>query len=446
MIVATINYRLNMFGFGASSEIIQAQPDGQLKGCNFGLRDQHTALRWIKQNIRAFGGDAAQVTVGGQSAGGSSSHAHVLEAILGEGEPLVQRGIIQSGAVGVLGPLSMEVADQRWDIFCQRIGAPSDDYASRMKFMATVPIEKILRTNQELGWQVCPLVVDELTISQRPNGRWNIHLAGEEEQASSVRDTKSSAVISVLIGDTDLEVSQLFSVSIIGTKTDHEKGSIHFSQVSDIESFEQIHGRLASKVESGEFLDKFYPAYGLETNMPVARLHEAILQFLSDMQFGKPVQLAKEELMSWDLSKTKAIEDCTNARPTAVQSYRVKFGNPFPGLNYGKAQHCVDLIYIYDCFEEALREVDKGLPAGAVTNASLVERIQADWIRFITAPSTGDQYGRATVYDVDRTAVTVSMADDREFTKRKARFDLLDSYSLAAQQTITELIGIGHVL
>lgn len=227
MIVATINYRLNMFGFAASSEIIQAQPDGQLKGCNFGLGDQHTALRWVQQNIGAFGGDAAQVTVGGQSAGGSSSHAHVLDAILGEGEPLVQRGIIQSGAVGVLGPLSMETADKQWATFCQTIGAPSDDRASRVKFMATVPIDKILQTNQELGWQVCPLVVDELTISQRPNGRWNIHLAGKEERANSVRDIGSSAVISVLIGDTDLEVSQWSMLFTIGTKINdrmHEKG------------------------------------------------------------------------------------------------------------------------------------------------------------------------------------------------------------------------------
>jgi carboxylesterase type B len=216
--------------------------------------------------------------------------------------------------------------------------------------------------------------------------------------------------------------------------------------VSDIGTFEQLNARLTSNFKSTEFVNKFYRAYGLEPNMPVAQLHERILQFLSDMQFGKPVQLAREELMDWDLSKTKVTANSTSARPTAVQSYRVKSGNPFPGINYGKAQHCVELIYIYDCFEKALRDVDKALPAGAVTNASLVERIQADWIRFITAPSTGDQYGLATVYDLDRTAVTVSMASDREFTERKARFDLLDRYSVAAQHTIEDLIGSGHVL
>lgn len=201
-----------MFGFAASSEIIQAQPDGQLKGCNFGLSDQRTALRWVQRNIGAFGGDASQVAVGGQSAGGSSAHAHILEAILGDREPLVQRAIIQSGAVGVLGPISMEDADQRWDIFCQQTGAPTGHYATRMDFMATVPVERILRTNQELGWQVCPLVVDELTISQRSNGGWSIHLSGKEERVRSLRDTESSAVISVLIGDTDFEVSKLSSL------------------------------------------------------------------------------------------------------------------------------------------------------------------------------------------------------------------------------------------
>jgi hypothetical protein len=106
----------------------------------------------------------------------------------------------------------------------------------------------------------------------------------------------------------------------------------------------------------------------------------------------------------------------------------------------------VDLIYVFDCFGETLRDVDKALPAGAVTHASLVDRMQADWIRFITAPSTGDQYGLATVYDVDRTAVTVSMALDRDFIERKARLGLLDSDSLAVQQAVKELTGSGNVV
>ncbi|KAJ5981160.1 alpha/beta-hydrolase [Penicillium canescens] len=59
MIAVTTNYRLNLFGFAASSEIIDAQPNGQLKGCNCGLRDQRVALRWVHRNIAAFGGEAS---------------------------------------------------------------------------------------------------------------------------------------------------------------------------------------------------------------------------------------------------------------------------------------------------------------------------------------------------------------------------------------------------
>lgn len=198
-----------MFGFAASSEILDAQPDGQMKGANFGLGDQRIALRWIRHNIAAFGGDAGRVTVGGQSAGGSSSHAHILEAILSKREPLVQGAIIQSGALGVLGPISMEDTNKRWDAFCKQLGAPDGDAASRMEYMATVSPEQILQANRELGWMVCPVVADDLTISQRPNGRWDIHLDGNEEPVEKDQSIDNSAPIAILIGDTDLEVGHL---------------------------------------------------------------------------------------------------------------------------------------------------------------------------------------------------------------------------------------------
>lgn len=209
MVAVTINYRLNMFGFAASSEMIDAQPDGQMKGGNFGLGDQRIALRWIRHNIAAFGGDAGRVTVGGQSAGGTSSHAHILEAILSKREPLVQRGIIQSGGVQVSRPISMEDTNKRWDAFCKRLGAPDGNAASRMKYMATVSPEHILQVNRELGWMMYPIVVDNRTISQRPNGRWSIHLDGNEEPVDKDQSADNPAPIAILIGDTDLEVSHL---------------------------------------------------------------------------------------------------------------------------------------------------------------------------------------------------------------------------------------------
>lgn len=207
IIVVTINYRLNLFGFAASSEIIDSQSPGQTIGCNFGLGDQNIALRWVQRNIRAFDGDPRRITVGGQSAGGSSSHAHILEAILGSNTPLIQRAIIQSGAVGVLGPLSMKSAETRWAALCEHLGAPAQGAAERMEFMKKVPAGTILKAYRELGWNVCPLVQDDLTISRRADNRWNVHFLISDGPVADVGACDKPG-FAVLIGDTELEVCE----------------------------------------------------------------------------------------------------------------------------------------------------------------------------------------------------------------------------------------------
>ena len=73
VVLVTLNYRLGRLGFFAHPAITQAGPDGGL--ANFGLMDQIAALKWVKANIAAFGGDPDNVTVFGESAGGQSVNA-----------------------------------------------------------------------------------------------------------------------------------------------------------------------------------------------------------------------------------------------------------------------------------------------------------------------------------------------------------------------------------
>ncbi len=92
VVVVTINYRLGVLGWLASQAL--ADDLGAPAAGNYGLYDQLEALRWVKTNIRAFGGDPENVTLFGESAGAISTCA-----LLGapDADPLFDKAIIQSG-------------------------------------------------------------------------------------------------------------------------------------------------------------------------------------------------------------------------------------------------------------------------------------------------------------------------------------------------------------
>ncbi len=90
-VVVSINYRLGIFGFLAHPQLTEESPH-QSSG-NYGLLDQLAALRWVQENIRAFGGDPRRVTVFGESAG-ATSIGYLLVSPLAKG--LFQRAILQS--------------------------------------------------------------------------------------------------------------------------------------------------------------------------------------------------------------------------------------------------------------------------------------------------------------------------------------------------------------
>ena len=92
VIVVTLNYRLGALGFLALSSLDAASQGGQ--SGDYGLQDQQAALNWVKGNVAAFGGNPADLTIAGESAGGMSVCAQ-LASPLSAG--LFQKAIIQSG-------------------------------------------------------------------------------------------------------------------------------------------------------------------------------------------------------------------------------------------------------------------------------------------------------------------------------------------------------------
>jgi len=85
LIFVSMNYRVNIFGF-ANSPAIRAE-----KSLNSGLLDQRLALEWIQSNIVAFGGNPKEVTLFGESDGGTGVGLQ-MTAYGGQGELLDNRG------------------------------------------------------------------------------------------------------------------------------------------------------------------------------------------------------------------------------------------------------------------------------------------------------------------------------------------------------------------
>ena len=92
VIFVSFNYRLGRFGFFAHPALSAEKPGAPL--ANYAIMDQIAALKWVRRNIAAFGGDSANVTICGESAGGMSVHVLMTSpAAVG----LFQKVIVQSG-------------------------------------------------------------------------------------------------------------------------------------------------------------------------------------------------------------------------------------------------------------------------------------------------------------------------------------------------------------
>jgi carboxylesterase type B len=205
-IAVCLNYRLNIFGFAASSNILNTQSESQFKGCNFGLRDQKVALTWISQNISSFGGDPRNITLGGQSAGASSVHVHTLEAKLKHERPLFRRAIIQSGAIGCLGPISLETANTHWEELCQKLGLQNKDEVTRMRHLRSMTAADLLYASRSLSWITFPVVIDNLSVADTTlDCKVKVDFGDVNEVALVTEDTDDGS-IAILIGDTDAEV------------------------------------------------------------------------------------------------------------------------------------------------------------------------------------------------------------------------------------------------
>lgn len=141
IVAVTVNYRLGVFGLMAHPELTAESPN-KASG-NYGFMDQQAALKWVQDNIAAFGGDPKKVTIAGESAGSMSVSAMMVSPF---SKNLFAAAIGESGSLlGTLSPTTLAEAEQNGVKFAEAIGVKS------LAELRAMPADKLLETTAKPG-------------------------------------------------------------------------------------------------------------------------------------------------------------------------------------------------------------------------------------------------------------------------------------------------------
>ncbi|PYS81937.1 MAG: carboxylesterase [Acidobacteria bacterium] len=157
VVAVTVNYRLGVFGFLAHPELTKESPH-HASG-NYGLLDQAAALRWVQQNIAAFGGDPRRVTIAGESAGSASVSAQMASPV---SKDLIAGAIGESGSVlSTMRAVPLAQAEAEGVKFAASVGA---DSLAALRALTTEQLQQA--TKQPLGR--FPITVDGYFFPEDP--------------------------------------------------------------------------------------------------------------------------------------------------------------------------------------------------------------------------------------------------------------------------------------
>jgi para-nitrobenzyl esterase len=165
-IVVTVNYRLGALGFLSQRALAAEQGRDVLPAV--GLLDQRAALQWVQRNIAAFGGDPANVTLDGESAGAWSECAQL--AMPGS-RGLFARAIVQSGACSDALYFTPEVANAQGDELAAKVGCTGGDAAaclrgkSAAELVAALPFRRGLLLLPGVWWGP---IIDGVELPRMP--------------------------------------------------------------------------------------------------------------------------------------------------------------------------------------------------------------------------------------------------------------------------------------
>ncbi|UII19137.1 carboxylesterase/lipase family protein [Fulvivirga ligni] len=169
IVVVTVNYRVNVFGFMAHPELSQ-EASYKASG-NYGLLDQLAGLKWVYENIKAFGGDPNHITIAGESAGSIAVSTHMASPL---SKDMLAGAIGESGA-GInptLPPVSLKEGEDNGKEFVEAAGYKS------IKEMRALSAEELLKLYQTKKPKLAPVVDNYFLPDYLPE----IYEAGQQAQ------------------------------------------------------------------------------------------------------------------------------------------------------------------------------------------------------------------------------------------------------------------------
>lgn len=326
VVLVTVNYRLGVSGFL------------DLPGAprNRGLLDVIAALRWVRENIAAFGGDPDLVTLFGQSAGATLTGAVIAAP---ESRGLVRRAIVQSGSG--LGAFSPEQAARVTKAAAAALGiAPHADA------FAAVPDARLVEATARLGG----IDLRTTTAYDPLAGLSPFSVVADRQPADAVAAGAGSTGIDLLIG-TNAEEGNLYLVP---------SGAHAASTAADVRAAAE-----RSHPEPGLLLDTYRAAH------PGATPGELRSAVMGDALFGKG---------TWALADAHA-----ERSSGATYSYRFDWRSGAFDGRLG-ATHTMELPFVFGLDPARLRGPGALLGPGSPP-PDLAPRMHAAWIRFAR---TGD--------------------------------------------------------
>lgn len=371
VVVVTVNYRLNAFGFLELGELFG---DAYADTGNLGIQDQVAALQWVRENIEAFGGDPDNVTIFGESAGGGSVGT-LLAAPSAKG--LFHKAIPQSGAAHW--SHTREVATRVTQRFLETAGVRPGDIDA----LLALPAEKLSEAVGALGQT---LLSDNADILGADHTGFNLlfqPVCGGEflpQPAIDAVAEGSSADVPTLVGTTK-EEWKLFTVAA-------NPGESRARAVRPLRKLCELKGRSVD-----ELVDTYERATGATNELDLRNVME------TDRVFRIPaIRLAEAQVAS--------------GAPTWM--YRFDWQSTAFGGRLG-ACHALEIAFVFDNLSAP--GVDMFTGGGAPQ--SLASKMHAGWVAFA---KTGDPGWPG--YDTERRATMLfdtecAAADDPDGETRR---------------------------